>query len=125
MEFWESLSEASAPSELGMAWPPRPSAFSQRQASKGKGEGGERKGWWGREAWASLTDPTLAHGITSSERSTPPGLHVSPLHQVRSQEACSARKRLGFFGSVARAQVGERGKTEKGGKTVMFQLNFK
>lgn len=88
MEFWESLSEASAPSELGMAWPPRPSAFSQRQASKGKGGGGERKGWWGREAWGSLTDPTLAHGITSGERSTLPGLlRVSPLHKVRSREA--------------------------------------
>lgn len=99
-----------------MAWLPHPLAFLTKAGLQtwGKEEEERRRAGGAGKPGAPLTDPILAHGVTSGKRPIPPGLlSVLPLQKVRSQEAHSARKRLEFFRSVARAGVREREREKK------------
>lgn len=86
-----------------------------RPPSLGKGgEGDERKGWWGREAWGSLTDPVGAHGFTSGKRPHSSWASEYPPSIKEVRKLTVPGKETGILRKCCMNSSGrERGKTEE------------
>lgn len=85
-----------------------------RPPSLGKGgEGDERKGWWGREAWGSLTDPVGAHGVTSGKRPHSSWASEYPPSIKEVRKLTVSGKETGILKCCMNSSGRERGETEE------------